>query len=73
MKIASALVVAVDFVEEKLELARKLGADYTINSRREEPGKVIQGLGGAVVAIGAMSFLPEHLSKHFIRYNAAGR
>ena len=56
-KIAGATVVAVDLVDEKLELAKKLGADYTINGKAEDPVEAIKKLGGAdavvCVAVGA--------------------
>jgi len=50
-KIAGGSVVAVDLLEEKLELARKLGADYTVNARLQDPIEEIKKLGGADVAI----------------------
>src|SRR5437660_1895805 len=50
-KIAGATVVAVDLVDEKLELAKKLGADYTVNGRTEDPVEAIKKLGGADAAI----------------------
>jgi alcohol dehydrogenase, propanol-preferring len=50
-KIAGATVVAVDLVDEKLELAKKLGVDYTVNGRTEDPVEVIKKLGGADAAI----------------------
>jgi propanol-preferring alcohol dehydrogenase len=50
-KIAGAAVVAVDLVDEKLELAKKLGADYTVNGKNEDPVEAIKKLGGADVAI----------------------
>jgi alcohol dehydrogenase, propanol-preferring len=50
-KIAGATVVAVDLVDEKLELAKKLGADYTVNGRAEDPVEAIKKLGGADAAI----------------------
>jgi propanol-preferring alcohol dehydrogenase len=50
-KIAGASVVAVDLVEEKLDLARKLGADSTINGKKEDPVEAIRKLGGADAAI----------------------
>jgi propanol-preferring alcohol dehydrogenase len=50
-KIAGATVVAVDLVDEKLKLARELGADYTVNGRQEGPVEAIQKLGGANAAI----------------------
>jgi alcohol dehydrogenase, propanol-preferring len=56
-KIAGATVVAVDLVDEKLELAKKLGADYTVNGKEEDPVEAIKKLGGAdavvCVAVGA--------------------
>ncbi len=50
-KIAGATVVAVDLVDEKLELAKQLGADYTVNGRNEDPVEAIKKLGGADAAI----------------------
>jgi propanol-preferring alcohol dehydrogenase len=50
-KIAGAAVVAVDVVDEKLELAKELGADYTVNAMTEDPVEAIQKLGGAHAAI----------------------
>jgi len=50
-KIAGATVVAVDLIDDKLELARELGADYTVNGREEDPIQAIKKLGGADVAI----------------------
>jgi propanol-preferring alcohol dehydrogenase len=50
-KIAGATVVAVDLVDEKLELAKQLGADYTVNGRAEDPVEAIKKLGGADAAI----------------------
>jgi propanol-preferring alcohol dehydrogenase len=50
-RIAGAAVVAVDLVDDKLELAKELGADYTINARNEDPVEAIKKLGGADAAI----------------------
>ncbi|HEX9132999.1 MAG TPA: alcohol dehydrogenase AdhP [Ktedonobacteraceae bacterium] len=50
-KIAGATVVAVDLVDKKLELAKQLGADYTVNGKAEDPVEAIKKLGGADVAI----------------------
>ncbi len=50
-KIAGGTVVAVDLIDEKLDLARKLGADYVVNPRREDPVEAIKKLGGADQAI----------------------
>jgi propanol-preferring alcohol dehydrogenase len=50
-KIFGATVVAVDVVDEKLELARQLGADHTVNALTEDPVQAIKDLGGADAAI----------------------
>src|SRR5438876_5315929 len=50
-KIAGAAVVAVDLVDEKLDLAKKLGADYTVNANQEDPVEAIQKLCGAHAAV----------------------
>jgi propanol-preferring alcohol dehydrogenase len=49
--IAGGRVIAVDLIGEKLELARELGAEFTINAREEDPVQAIQELGGADQAI----------------------
>ncbi|HZP73697.1 MAG TPA: alcohol dehydrogenase AdhP [Gaiellaceae bacterium] len=50
-RIAGARVVAVDVVEEKLELARELGAVATVNAAKEGPGRRLKELGGVDAAI----------------------
>lgn len=50
-KIFGASVVAVDIVDDKLELARELGADYTVNALTHDPVQAIKDLGGADAAI----------------------
>jgi propanol-preferring alcohol dehydrogenase len=49
--IAGGRVVAVDLIDEKLELARELGAEFTVNANHEDPVEAIQRLGGADQAI----------------------
>ncbi|PIC64119.1 alcohol dehydrogenase AdhP [Sporosarcina sp. P13] len=45
-------VIAVDIADEKLELAKKLGADITINGKNQDPAEAIQQqVGGAQAAI----------------------
>lgn len=49
--IAGGNVVAVDVVDEKLEMARELGASHTVNAMKEDPVEAIQALGGADQAV----------------------
>ncbi|MER5226657.1 zinc-dependent alcohol dehydrogenase [Streptomyces flaveus] len=50
-KIAGATVAAIDVTDEKLELARELGADILIDARKEDPAQVLKEHGGAHAAI----------------------
>ena len=50
-QIAGASVVAVDLVDDKLQMAKELGASYTFNARFEDPASSIQAIGGADAAI----------------------
>lgn len=50
-KIAGAAVVAVDLFDDKLQLAKELGAEYTVNAREQDPAEEIKKLGGADAAI----------------------
>ena len=50
-RIAGATVVAVDIHHDKLEMARELGASYTINAAVDDPSIVLRELGGANAAI----------------------
>jgi len=65
-RIAGGRVVAVDVVDEKLELARRLGAEYTVNAASEDPVAAIQALGGAdqaiALAVSPKSFEQAHRS-----------
>ena len=51
-KIFGGTVAAVDITDEKLALARDLGADIVIDARAEDPAEVLRKHGGADVAIG---------------------
>jgi alcohol dehydrogenase, propanol-preferring len=59
-KIAGASVVAVSRRDDKLAMARELGADYTVNASERDPVEEIKKLGGADVAISA-----AHTAKAF--------
>jgi alcohol dehydrogenase, propanol-preferring len=50
-RISGAEVVAVDLIDEKLEMARKLGASHVVNAREQDPVAAIQKLGGADATI----------------------
>ncbi|WP_086797382.1 alcohol dehydrogenase AdhP [Streptomyces caniscabiei] len=50
-KIAGATVAAIDVTDDKLELARELGADILIDARKEDPAEVLKRHGGAHAAI----------------------
>ena len=56
--IAGGRVIAVDIHDEKLTLARELGAEFTINAATEDPIAAIQKLGGADQAI-ALAVAPR--------------
>ena len=50
-RIAGATVAAVDVFDAKLDMAKRLGAAYTVNAFSDDPAATIQGLGGADAAI----------------------
>jgi threonine dehydrogenase-like Zn-dependent dehydrogenase len=50
-KIAGAAVAAIDVTDDKLELARELGADVVIDARKEDAGGVLRQHGGAHAAV----------------------
>jgi propanol-preferring alcohol dehydrogenase len=56
--IAGGRVVAIDLIDDKLELARELGAEFTVNAAKEDPVAAIQRLGGADQAI-ALAVSPK--------------
>jgi propanol-preferring alcohol dehydrogenase len=56
--IAGGRVIAIDIHDEKLALARELGAEFAVNARTEDPVAAIQKLGGADQAI-ALAVSPK--------------
>jgi propanol-preferring alcohol dehydrogenase len=70
--ISGATVVAVDVSQEKLDLAKQLGATYTVDASKEDPAEAIQALGGADVAI-ALAVQPESIDRAFASLRRGGR
>ena len=69
--IAGGRVVAVDVIDEKLELARELGAEFTINATKEDPVEAIQRLGGADQAI-ALAVSPRAFEQAYASLRRGG-
>jgi propanol-preferring alcohol dehydrogenase len=65
-------VVAVDLEDDKLEMAKELGADYVVNAAEQDPAAEIQKLGGADAAI-ALAVAPRPFEQASTRWPAAGR
>jgi propanol-preferring alcohol dehydrogenase len=70
-KISGATVVAVDISDEKLELARQLGADHVVNALTEDPIAAIQALGGAHAAI-SVAVAPKAFEQAFSSLRRGG-
>jgi propanol-preferring alcohol dehydrogenase len=70
-KIAGGRVVAVDLHDDKLELARQLGAEFTVNAAREDPVQVIKALGGANQAI-ALAVAPRAFEQAYASLRRGG-
>jgi propanol-preferring alcohol dehydrogenase len=69
--IAGGRVVAVDVIDEKLELARELGAEFTINAKKEDPVAAIQALGGVDQAI-ALAVSPRAFEQAYSSLKRGG-
>ncbi|TIC82750.1 alcohol dehydrogenase AdhP [Nocardioides sp. GY 10127] len=65
-------VVAVDVEEPKLELARRLGATWTVNARTSDPVEEIAALGGVDVAI-VLAVHPKVFEQAFASLRRGGR
>ena len=50
-KIVGGFVTAVDVTDEKLQLAKRLGADHLVDAAKVDPVEAIQAKGGADVAV----------------------
>jgi len=71
-KIFGASVAAIDITDEKLELAKDLGADLVIDARHEDPAAVLQSHGGADVAIG-LAVDPKSFATAYAGLRRGGR
>lgn len=69
--IAGGRVVAVDIHDEKLDLARELGAEFTVNAATEDPVEAIQKLGGANQAI-ALAVAPRAFEQAYASLRRGG-
>src|SRR3954464_10937362 len=69
--IAGGRVIAVDLHDEKLELARELGAEFTVNAAKEDPIEAIQRLGGADQAI-ALAVAPKAFEQAYASLRRGG-
>ena len=70
-KISGASVVAVDISDEKLDLAKELGADHVVNALTEDPVAAIQALGGAHAAI-SVAVAPKAFEQAFSSLRRGG-
>ena len=70
--IAGATVIAVDVAQDKLDLAKRLGATHTIDASVEDPAEAIQRLGGADVAI-VLAVAADSVAKAFASLRPGGR
>jgi len=70
--IFGATVVAVDVHQDKLDLAKQLGATHVVDASREDPAAAIQRLGGADIAI-ALAVAPGSVEKAYASLRRGGR
>jgi len=71
-RVAGALVIGVDIEDEKLEMAKELGADHVVNAAKTDPVEAIQALGGADVAV-ALAASPASFDQAFRSLRRGGR
>ncbi|GAA0927698.1 alcohol dehydrogenase AdhP [Kribbella koreensis] len=71
-KIVGGTVIGVDLADNKLELAKELGATHVVNAAREDPVEAIQALGGADVAL-AFAVTPLAFEQAFRSLRPGGR
>ncbi|WP_337059910.1 zinc-dependent alcohol dehydrogenase [Kineococcus sp. G2] len=71
-RIAGAFTVAVDVQEDKLQLAKELGADHLVNARESDPAEAVRALGGADVSI-ALAASPASFDQAYRALRPGGR
>ena len=71
-RIAGGFVIGVDVQDDKLQMARKLGADETVNAATTDPVEAIHALGGADVAV-ALAASQESFDQAFRSLRRGGR
>jgi propanol-preferring alcohol dehydrogenase len=71
-RLVGAEVIAVDVTDDKLALARELGADHTVNAATTDPVAAIEALGGADVAV-ALAATPKAFEQAFASLRRGGR
>jgi alcohol dehydrogenase, propanol-preferring len=71
-RIAGGFVIAVDVQDDKLAMARELGADEVVNAATSDPVQVIQALGGADVAV-ALAASPRSFDQAYRSLRRGGR
>ncbi len=71
-RIVGGIVVAVDVDETKLQLARSLGADHTVNAATEDPVAALEALGGVDVAV-VTAVIPAVFEQAFAALRRGGR
>ena len=69
--IAGASVVAVDLFDDKLDLARELGAEFTVNAAVDDPVAAIKELGGADSAV-VLAATPKAFEQAFASLRRGG-
>jgi propanol-preferring alcohol dehydrogenase len=71
-RIAGGFVIAVDVQDDKLTMARELGADEVVNAATTDPVAAIQALGGADVAV-ALAASPQSFDQAYRSLRRGGR
>ncbi|MCK6066126.1 MULTISPECIES: zinc-dependent alcohol dehydrogenase [Microbacterium] len=71
-RLVGAEVIAVDVSDEKLQLAKELGADHVVNAATQDQAEAIQALGGADVVI-VLAVAQSVFDQSFRSLNRGGR